>query len=59
MMTESDSEGIVVELSMTASQLRTLRWILICWLGQYEDNEGSIYKVDARAIFDALEEVEI
>jgi hypothetical protein len=50
-------DDIVVELSMNASQLRTLRWILLCWLGQYEENEGSIYKIDARAIFDALEEV--
>lgn len=53
-----EAEDIVVELSMNASQLRTLRWILMCWLGKYEDNEGSIYKEDARAIFNALEEVE-
>lgn len=52
-------EDIVVELGMTASQLRTLRWVLLCWLGQYEENEGSIYKYDARAIFDALDGVEI
>ena len=50
-------EDIVVELGMTASQLRTMKWILICWLGQYECNEGSVYKTDARAIFDALEGV--
>jgi len=50
-------EDIVVELGMTASQLRTLKWILICWLGKYEDNEGSIYKADAQAIQNALEGV--
>jgi hypothetical protein len=50
-------DDIVIELSMNVSQLRTLRWILTCWLKQYEANEGSIYKIDARAIFDALGEV--
>ena len=50
-----DNDDIVVELSMNASQLRTLKWILICWLGKYEENEGSIYKTDARAIYEALE----
>ena len=52
-------DDLVVTLEMTKSQFTTLRWILICWLGQYEDNEGSIYKYDARAIFDALEGVEL
>ena len=55
----AEEDEIVVSLEMTKSQFTTLRWILICWLGQYEDNEGSIYKYDARAMFDALEEVKI
>lgn len=54
-MNRNDNNNIVVELSINASQLRTLRWILICWLGRYEDDESSVYKVDAQAIFNALE----
>lgn len=52
-----EEEDIVVELSMTASQVKTLQWILLCWLGQYEENESSTYKIDAVAIFKALEEI--
>lgn len=46
---------IVIELGLTASQFKTLRWVLICWLGQYEANEGSVMKEDVRNISDALE----
>lgn len=51
-------EEIVVELCMTASQLKSLRWVLICWLGQYESGEGSQLKSDVLAIHLALEGVE-
>lgn len=50
-----EQQEIVVELALTESQLRTLRWVLICWLGRYESNEGSVYKNDVRAMSDALE----
>ena len=50
-------EDIVVELCMTASQLNSLRWVLICWLGQYEAGEGSQLKSDILAIHTALEGV--
>ena len=32
---------IIVELGLNASQLCSLRWVLICWLGQYESGGGS------------------
>ena len=46
---------IVIELGLTASQFKTLRWVLICWLGQYGANEFSKYKDDVEAISAALE----
>ena len=52
-----EEEEIVVELGMTASQLKSLRWVLICWLGQYESGEGSQLKSDVLAIHMALEEI--
>mgnify|MGYP003524898375 CR=1 FL=1 len=53
-MNEQEDE-IVVELGMTASQFKTLRWVLICWLGQYGTNESSKYKKDVEAMSSALE----
>lgn len=47
-------EDIVVELGMTTSQLHTMKWILVCWLGKYNYNESSVYKEDAQAIYNAL-----
>ena len=55
-MAEQDEE-IVAELGMNASQVKSLRWVLICWLGQYGNNEGSALKNDIEAIHYALEEV--
>lgn len=52
-----EDEEVVAELGMTASQLKSLRWVLICWLGQYEVGEGSQLKSDILAIHGALEEV--
>lgn len=49
------SDEVVVELGMTESQLQSLRWVLICWLGQYESGEGSQLKSDILAIHNALE----
>ena len=46
---------IVIELGLTTSQFETLRWVLICWLGQYGTNEFSKYKDDVEAISAALE----
>lgn len=48
-------DNIVVELGMTGSQVETLHWILKCWLNQYEDNESSVHKNNAQAIYNALE----
>lgn len=53
-----EEEEIVAELGMTASQLRSVRWVLICWLGQYESGESSELKRDILAVHLALEEVE-
>jgi len=50
-------EDVVVELCMTARQVQTLRWVLICWLRQYEDKEWSVYREDSQAIFEALQDV--
>lgn len=50
-------DNIVVELSMTGSQVETLHWILKCWLKQYESNESSRHKVNAQAIYNAIEEI--
>jgi len=54
-MAEND---VVVELCMTARQVQTLQWILLCWLGKYEGTEWSVYREDSQAIFDALRGVE-
>lgn len=51
-----EDETIVIELGLTASQFKTLRWVLICWLGQYGSNEFSKYKDDVKAMSEALEE---
>ena len=51
----AEDTTIVVELGMTASQFKTLRWVLICWLGQYGTNECSKYKTDVEALSAALE----
>ena len=50
-----EDEEIVIELGLTASQFKTLRWVLICWLGQYGSNEFSKYKKDVEAMSSALE----
>ena len=54
---ELEEDPIVLELGMTKSQLESLRWVLICWLGQYESGEGSQLKSDVLAIHEALESV--
>lgn len=50
-----EEEEIVIELGLTASQFKTLRWVLICWLGQYGANEFSKYKKDVENMSNALE----
>jgi hypothetical protein len=52
---QREDTEIVIELGMTASQFKTLRWVLICWLGQYGENEFSKYKTDVEALSNALE----
>lgn len=51
------SDTIVVELGLTKEQVQVLRWILICWLGKYEDSDSSVYKENASAIYEAIKEV--
>lgn len=48
-------DEVVVELGMTAGQVQTLQWILKCWLKQYESSESSEHKINALAIYEALE----
>lgn len=52
---KEQEEEIVIELGLTASQFKTLRWVLICWLGQYGANEFSKYKTDVENMSNALE----
>lgn len=51
------SDDIVVELGLTKKQVKSLCWVLACWLKQYGASEGSLIKEHVTEIKEALEDI--